>query len=113
MENKKDIDKEIEATLNSLDGVDRAEVSPFFYTCVEARLQSRNTVASDGFMQRLINRPALAVSVLTMFLVLNIVAIKGISSVGRTGIQRSASELQNFAIEYNMNTTSLYNNSDR
>jgi len=113
MENRKDIDQEIEATLNSLDEVGRAEMSPFFYTRVEARLQRRNTEATDSFMQRLITRPALAVSILTVFLILNIVAIKGISSVSHATTQRSASELQDFATEYNMNTTSLYTNSDR
>ena len=113
MENRKDIDKEIEATLNSLDGAGRAEVSAFFYTRVEARLQNQKTVAADSFIQRLISRPAFAVSVLTVFLVLNIVAIKGISQVGSATNQKPASDLQNFATEYNMNTTSLYNNSDR
>jgi len=111
MKNRENINQEIEATLNSLNGLSRAEVSPFFYTRIEARLQRQSAVVADSFIQRLINRPVFAVSVLTVFLVLNILAIKGISSVNHT--QRSASELQNFATEYNMNTTSLYNNSDR
>jgi len=113
MENKNNIDSEIEATLNSLDNIGRAEVSPYFYTRLEAKLQQPKLSFFDNFLQQVLNRPAVAVSMLTVFLVLNIIAIKGVSSVNNTSSTRSSSPLQNFATEYNMNTASMYNNSGR
>ncbi|OCX53463.1 hypothetical protein BEL04_03945 [Mucilaginibacter sp. PPCGB 2223] len=113
METRTNRDDEIEAILNSLDGAGRAEVSPFFYTRVEARLQQQKNQVSTDFLQRLVSRPVLAVSVLTVFLVFNIMAIRGLSSVNNSVSTSSASALQNFAADYNMNTTVLYNNSER
>ena len=113
MEAKNNIDKEIEATLDSLDKIDRAEVSPYFYTRLEAKLQQRKLSVFDNFLQQLLNRPALAVSMLTVFLVLNIIAIKGIGVSNNTIQDKTSNQLQNFATEYNMNTTSVYNNSGR
>lgn len=113
MEDKNNINNEIESTLNSLDHIGRAEVSPYFYTRLEAKLQQRKLSVFDSFLQQLLNRPAVAVSMLTVFLVLNIIAIKGVSSAENASPTRSASPLQNFATEYNMNTTSVYNNSGR
>ena len=36
---KEDIDKKITDTLSSLDNVERAKVTPFFYTRLKARMQ--------------------------------------------------------------------------
>ncbi|WP_448699165.1 hypothetical protein ACFGVR_19600 [Mucilaginibacter sp. AW1-3] len=112
MENKGDINNKIEAVLNSLDGISRAEAPPFFYARLEAKLHQRKTSMFDGLLQQMLNRPAIAVSVLTVFLVLNIMAIKGMAPVN-SNTAKSANALQNFAVEYNMNTTSIYNNSER
>jgi len=113
MENKDNINSEIDATLNSLDRIGRAEVSPYFYTRLEAKLQQRKLSVFDNFLQQVLNRPAVAVSMLTVFLVLNIIAIRGVSAVSNVSAARSSSPLQNFATEYNMNTASMYNNSGR
>lgn len=113
MENKNNINNEVEATLNSFDNIGRAEVSPHFYARLEARMQQHKVSAFDGFLQQVLSRPTIAVSMLTVFLVLNIMAIKGISSVNGSSVARSSNPLQNFATEYNMNTSSVYNNSGR
>ena len=109
MENKSNMNNEIEATLNSLDNMGRAEASPYFYTKLEARLQQRKAPVTEGFLQRILNNPAVAVSMLTVFLILNIIAIKGISSVNDAARAKAPGSLQNFATEYNMNTGSVYN----
>jgi len=103
------INNEIEATLGSLDNMNRAEAPPYFYTRLEARLQQRKTKVSEGFYQQILNRPALAVSMLTVFLVLNIIALRGISSINNLQQAKTSGSLQNFATEYNMNTGSVYN----
>jgi hypothetical protein len=108
MKNDDQINREIEATLDSLDGINRAGVSPYFYTRLQAKLEARKP-EGFGILSQLINRPAIAVSILTVFLVLNIIAIKGITAGSVTTETKSAS-LQSLAIEYNLNTTSVYNN---
>jgi hypothetical protein len=113
MENKDNISSEIEATLNSVDNIGRAQVSPYFYTRLEARLQQPKVSAFDNFLQQVLNRPTIAVSMLMVFLVLNIIALKGISSGNNSSPARSSNALQNFATEYNMSTGSVYNNSGR
>lgn len=109
MEDKNNMNNEIEATLNSLDNVSGAEASPYFYTRLEARLQQRKAMATEGFFQKILQRPAIAVSMLTVFLVLNIIALKSINSTNNFQQAKASSSLQNFAMEYNMNTGSVYN----
>jgi len=111
MKNDDQLSKEIEATLNSLDGVSRAETAPYFYTRLEAKLETRR-VGSPSLLYRLLTRPAVAVSILTIFLVLNIMAIKGLTNDNTSAATKTAS-LQSFATEYNLNTTSVYNNSGK
>jgi hypothetical protein len=104
--NKDKMNNEIETTLNSLDIINRAEVSPYFFTRLESKLQP----AKSGFAT-LLHRPAIAVTILAVFFVLNIMAIKGLTS-SNASANRSDS-LQGFAAEYNLNTTTVYTNSNR
>lgn len=46
MEKRDLIETEIEKTLNSLDGMDRAEVNPFLYTKIANRLDEQETSES-------------------------------------------------------------------
>ncbi|HBH25763.1 MAG TPA: hypothetical protein DDY13_20405 [Cytophagales bacterium] len=39
--NKEDIEREVDNTLNSLEGLNRVEAPPFFYTRLEGRLMDR------------------------------------------------------------------------
>lgn len=66
------IEDEIEQTLRSLDGIERAKPKPFFLTRVQARLDRRNTpkpAAARTF------RPAYVVASLGLVLLLNVSAI--------------------------------------
>lgn len=104
------MNNEIETTLNSLDQISRAEVPPYFYT----RLQSKLQTTKPGFVNnvfQLLHRPAVAVTMLAVFFVLNIMAIKGLTSTNASA-NRSDS-LQGFAAEYNLSTTTVYANSNR
>jgi len=109
--NKDKMNNEIEATLNSLDKISSAEVPPFFYTRLESKLQE----AKPGFatpMFQLLHRPAIAVTMLAVFFVLNIIAIKGLTSSNNASPDRSDT-LQGFAAEYNLGTTTVYTNSNK
>ncbi len=111
MKNNDQLNKEIEATLGSLDGANRAEAAAYFYTRLEAKLEAHHS-ETPSLLYRLLTRPAVAVSVLTVFLVMNIMAIKGLTTDGASATAKTAS-LQTFASEYNLNTTSVYNNSGK
>jgi len=107
---KKDIKQaqNIEATLNSLDKISRAEAPPFFYTRLLARMEETRTDTKPGILQWL-NRPAISISLLTLFLILNVIAIKGIIASNRAP-QATTTAAQSFANEYNLGTSSGYSN---
>jgi hypothetical protein len=65
-----DIDKKVEETLNSLNGIQRAEGQPYFFTRVKARLErdQRNIWETAGsFMAR----PVVAIAGLCIILAFN------------------------------------------
>jgi hypothetical protein len=65
-----DISKRVEETLNSLDGIRRAEPQPYFYTRLIARLQ-RNDKTLWESLGSFIARPAIAVASLCIILAFN------------------------------------------
>jgi hypothetical protein len=66
---KQDISKKVEQALNSLDGIKRAEPSPFFYTRVMGRLQRK--VSGWEAAGSYLARPIVVVAGLVAVLVLN------------------------------------------
>ncbi len=67
---KPDIKMKIEETLNSLDGIQRAEVQPFFYTRLVGRLQQQES-AWDR-LGTILSRPVVIVAALMMVFVMNV-----------------------------------------
>ena len=67
---KPDLEKRIEDTLNSLDGIQRAEPQPFFYTRLIGRLQreQRNVWEKMGSF---LSRPVVVIAGLVLILVMN------------------------------------------
>lgn len=63
----------IEKILHSLEGIERAEPRPFFFTRLEARMQRENNVWATitGFLAR----PAMAFSVIVIVLIINAIAL--------------------------------------
>src|SRR5476651_376312 len=100
MENDTKMNEQIEATLSSLDNISRAEAPPYFYTRLLARME-KEKVSTLGQLLQLLNRPAVSISLLTLFLVLNVIAIRGIMSTPKVA-QASGTAVQNFASEYNL-----------
>ncbi len=96
---------EIEYTLNSLEGLSRAEPKPFFATRVLARLEEKQTSQPAWFGQFLY-KPAFAAGMLSVFIALNISAITTL--INQPKIQPDATALQSFAQEYNLSATSIY-----
>ena len=104
MPNMNDINKRVEDTLNSLDGIKRAEANPFIYTRIQARLQR-----SRGGIERLVSlagKPVFAFMLLLVVLGTNVVVMLNGSSEATTASQPQTQ----FAIadEYHNEASALY-----
>jgi hypothetical protein len=108
METNDKLKQDIEATLNSLDKISRAEAPPYFYTRLLSRMDKQEVSALSKVLQ-LLSKPVIGISVLVLFLVLNVVAIRGVMSMPKSS-QSPANDAQSFATEYNLNTGSVYSN---
>jgi len=97
-EHKEDIEKRINDTINSLEGLGKAKVNPFFFTRLEARMQQELLPASGplAFLSNL----KLSVAVLSLFMVVNVVSIFLISSNSNDTAVEQEATLETFSEEY-------------
>jgi hypothetical protein len=70
MKSNKDIAQLAEQVMNSLDGIQRAETQPFFYTRLMARMEG-GTINSWNRWMAYLGRPAVSLAVLVVFLMIN------------------------------------------
>ena len=70
MKSKKDIAELTDQVMNSLDGIQRAETQPFFYTRLMARMEGGNLNGWNSWLAYL-TRPAVSLALLLVFLVIN------------------------------------------
>lgn len=100
-----DINKKTESTLNSLVGLQRAEVPSFFHTRVQARLEKELATPSGAWMP--VRRPAWAIASLVLLLTANVFLL---SQPKKTSVAENAenSTIQGFANSYGLTTSSGY-----
>ena len=70
MKQRKDIEKRVEETLNSFDGIQRAEPQPWLFSRVKGRLMQEEKTAW-GAIGSFLARPAIAIAGLCFILILN------------------------------------------
>lgn len=101
----KNLHNQIEETLSSLDGVQRAAAPDFFYTRLTARMEKElTTPAWIPF-----GKPVWLIATLLVFLVLNTMMIKQTKLSKTSGSNaNSGSSLQSFAAEYELSSTVNY-----
>lgn len=99
--------EEVERTLDSITGIRRAEMPDFFYTRLEGRLNKVRRV--PGFSWSFLTRPAVSLACLSLLLVLNITIIRSLMRTKQSASVTTNTVLQNFAEEYALGTTSIYN----
>lgn len=101
MTRKEQIQQEIEKTLQSIDGMKRAEANPFLFTRIKARMQKNNNGWERTFS--FVSRPAIALAIVILVMAVNAWAVWGSSTTEENvtaGVNNaSTSELAN---EYNM-----------
>jgi hypothetical protein len=71
---KNNIDKRVEETLDSLDGIQRASAGPFFYTRLKAKLEEGEKSVWET-ISSFISRPAMVFATVCVVLLLNIVVL--------------------------------------
>jgi hypothetical protein len=102
----KNIQKQVDDCMESIEGIERAEAPPFFYTRLQARLEMGITRKTAGL--NLFAKPVLSLVTLSVLLILNIAAIRYFEKPGTVQKEKAASGIEQFAKEYDMEITSLY-----
>jgi hypothetical protein len=92
----------LEKHLQVLDEMQEVGTDHFFYTRLRARMDARNVDGAWGFRLR----PSLAISALTILLVLNGFLL--FQSTVNKDKQESAYSIQRFAADYNQSIESIY-----
>ena len=103
MLDKRDIEQRIEDTLNSLDGISRAEANPFIYTRIQARLKRARTG-----VERIVlfaGKPAFAFLVLVVVISTNLMVI--LQGSDETSVKQQQSQFV-VADEYHNNVQNVY-----
>jgi hypothetical protein len=96
-----------EQILDSFQGISRAEMPPFFYTRLQARLEPKNQ--RTGFLWSVLTRPAVTLGTLTLLLILNVAAIRSYLHTQPSAPVQETTGLQTFADEYGLGTSTVYN----
>ena len=104
MKSKKHIDQEIDKTLESLDGVQRAAASPYLFTRIKASLEREEKSIWNAALN-LISRPAIAA---IAFLLLIIVSASLVLASDSNVTQGGQDAEQILASEYNLSDTTVY-----
>ena len=98
--------QKIDEIVQSIEGIGRAELSPFFYTRLRARLDQRS---SPQKTRLLLTKPAFSFITVSLLIILNIAAINYYVKNNRQSAVGDTTGIQNFAQEYNIAVSSLYN----
>lgn len=107
MTSKEKIQQEIERTLQSLDGLKRAEANHFLFTRIKARMNKK----ADGWESifSFVSKPAIAIAILVIVMAVNGWALWG-SGTSETIVGDGNTSFSELANEYN--TVASVNNYD-
>jgi hypothetical protein len=105
----KNIHEQVNATLDSIDTLSRAEIPPFFYTRLQARLDKQQVPTWWQLLFMSLTKPAFAVVTLSLFVVLNITAITiTLKDKQQSNTTSESTTMQGFAQEYNLSVSTVY-----
>jgi len=104
MKDKRHISEEVDKTLDSFEGIQRASANPFLFTRIQARLQKEEkNFWSQAFA--FISKPTVAVAGVAIAIIINAVVLFESSSESPRNTQ---DDEQVFASEYNLSTNTIY-----
>lgn len=101
-----DLHNKIENTLNSFDGMHRAEMPPFFQTRLMARLSKKYEINNTNWFA--VQKPIWIIAVLVALLIVNTAMLMQESKSANAINKKTESTLQGFASEYNLSSTINY-----
>lgn len=107
MEKRRDIENEVERTLNSLDGAQRAEPAEFFFTRLQARMQQSTVGDAWERFIGVITRPSIAITGVVLILAVN----AGLAFMQLKPAQERTEQAmlqQAFADEYQLGIATFY-----
>ncbi|MEO7530497.1 MAG: hypothetical protein ABIS69_03770 [Sediminibacterium sp.] len=108
MELDRSIREEIEKTLQSIDGISRADTPLFFYTRLQAKLEKRSAMHTPFWM--VVTKPTVSLVTLSLLVILNIAALRyHLHSSKQMVTQQSPTGIQKFVQEYDLDGNSVYN----
>ena len=102
----KNIETQVNKTLESIDNIGQAEASAYFETRLRARMEKRLLQTNDSWFA--VKKPVWAIVCLITFLCINIYLLnnnKAINTVARYQ-QTQPATIENFANDYQLSTTS-------
>ena len=105
MNRQENINKLIEESLNSMDDVKRAEPKPFLFTRINARMNK----STESFWEKagwFITRPAVALAVVCLVLIINATAI--FYNKTETPVATADVAVQNTADEFSYTVAGIY-----
>ncbi|MRG45388.1 hypothetical protein GFS24_09690 [Chitinophaga sp. SYP-B3965] len=111
MKTRRDISQEIENTLSSIDGVQRAEPGDFFFTRLQARMQRSGAADAWERFIAIVTRPSIAIAGVLLILAVNgIMFIQLKPSTERT---EQAMLQQDLEDEYQLGITTTFYDFDK
>ena len=105
MINNEDINKEVDKTLQSLDGLNKATANPFLFTRIKSRMQRQN-----GWEKAtsLLNRPLIAFAVLIAVIAINTWAVLVSDEQQQINKDKGGVAILEIADEYNLVANNNY-----
>jgi hypothetical protein len=108
MKAKKHIEHEVDKTLGSLDGIQRAEANPYLFTRIKARLEKEER-SLWSLATEFISRPAVAITAIFVAVLINLtVFFEFRPEPSETGQE----DEQLFASEYNLSSDTIYDSTE-
>lgn len=104
MSNRNNIQQEVEKTLASLDGIQRAVANPYLFTRVKAKLEKEERSFWSKALAYL-SRPSVALPAIVLTILINTAVFFEFKS---EKVQPPQDEEQAFASEYNLGDITLY-----
>lgn len=110
MVNKENIDQEVDKTLQSLDGLDRAVANPFLFTRIKARMvlwtfgEKQN---SWYIVTSFLSRPVVAIAILAAVVAINSWAVFG-TTEQISNQEKESIAITDIADEYNLVANNNY-----
>lgn len=108
MKKKQNISQEVESTLSSLDGVQRAEPGDFFFTRLQARMQRSGAADAWERFIGLVTRPAYAIAGVVLILAVNTVMFVQLKPTPGPDQQAMLQQDLEDEFQLGMNTTVYY-----